>query len=416
MKSTWLVLMGAIALIFAVVVQAEALNFADDVCPDAGGTEFVVDTAAKALVVQNGYNRDPCNLIIKISMNPNEADTLIKAKTISILGDGVTPLNIINAAVSGDIIFSAVGGNILIQNAIVKARDTLKLLCDSAGCRIDVDDSSIIASASLDPFNVPGDPSSGFATKGELFISAKGNIDLQRSDIYGGSGLHMSSDLGGITWFCPGPGLAGCLDPTKAPSNVDKLLCGDPPVYPCTVTFNSKEELKGVCFPGTPGRICGGGSKEIRLSARLDIDIQGSTIIALDHITFSSDLGSLLAGPKGGSPSVINAQDSLVVSVRKSVDMPEAQWTATTIIVSTGPGCVAGDPGYCINAQKADMEANLINFKANNALGDIDVCEATLTVLGAGLPTLNSDATPPYGPNVRDTTAECTPLGPLQAF
>jgi hypothetical protein len=414
MRSKWLAFIGAIALTVAAVAQAEALNFADDVCPDTGGTEFIVDTPADAAVVQNGYVKETCTIIIRTSLNPNEDNFLIRAKAIRVEGDGVTPLDIINAAAGGDIILHAVGGSISVANASVKAKDTIKLVCEFPLCRIDVDDSSVIASPTLDPFNIPGDPGSGFVGAGELFFSARGDIDLQRSDIYGGAGVHIGSDQGAVTWFCPGPGASGCIDPFLKPFAGDTLC----PTFPCDVTFPDKASLKAVCFPGTPGRICGGGSKEIRVSARFDIDIRGTTLFVLDHITFESVLGSVLAGPKNGQPSIIDAQDSIGVSARNKVELVEAQWTANNIIVITGGGCVAADPGFCIDAQSSVLtaEAGNLALQANNALGDINACAATMTVLGAGLPNLNNDVTSPYDNNVRDTAAECAPLAPLAAF
>lgn len=419
MRSTWLVLVSAIFLLVAAFVPAEAaLNYADDICPDAGGTEFVVDTLAEALVVQNGYNLIACNIIIKISLNPVDNAFIIKAKSIRVEGDGVTALDIINATVTGDVTLLAVGGNINIVNASVKAKDIVRLECTAPLCRIDVDDSSIIASQSLDPFNIPGDPGSGFATLGELFITARGDIDLQRSDIYGGAGVHFDSQQGGVAWFCPGPGASGCIDPFAKPFVADTLC---PQGFPCSVTFQTAADLKAVCFPGLPGRVCGGGHTEIRVTAYLDIDIRGTTIFGGDHITFTSVTGSLLAGPRNGQPSVLDVADSIAIVVKKKVDMTEAEWTSQIIRITSGTGCVAADAGFCIDASKSVLTAgSSLRMLANNKLGDINACAATMTVAGAGLPILNSDSTSPYDPNVADTAAECNalvpPLAPLAAF
>jgi hypothetical protein len=416
MKSTCLVMLGALILVFGAVGQSQAaLNFADDVCPDTGGTEFIVDTVGEAALVENGYSRTDCTIIIKISLNPTENNYIIKAKSIRVEGDGVTPLDIINASPNGDVNLQATGGNIFVTNASVKAKDFVRLQCTSAACRIDVDDSSIIGSPSLDQFNIPGDPGSGFATDGEVFISAKGDVDLQRSDVYGGSGLHIESQQGNVTWFCPGPGASGCIDPFASPFKA-KELCGDPPTFPCPVVFPDAAALKAVCFPGTPGRFCGGGATEIRVTARLDIDISGTTIIALDHLTLDSRTGSILAGPKNGQPSVINVADSFAAIAFKTIDMREAEWTAATIKVTSGGGCVAADPGFCINAEKSVLTANNIRILANNTNGDINACAATMTAAGSSVPILNLDNTVPYDPNVNDTAAECAPLAPLAAF
>jgi hypothetical protein len=408
--------LGVLSLFFGAVGQSEAvLNFADDICPDTGGTEFIVDNAGDAALVENGYDDTSCTVIIKISLNPVDNNFRIKAKAIRVEGDGVTPLDIINATATGDINLIAAGGNISIANASVKAKDSVLLQCTAAACRIDVDDSSVIASPTLDPFNIPGDPGSGFVTQGNLNIFAKGDVDLQRSDIFGGSGMHIESSNGKVTWFCPGPGASGCIDPFAKPFKA-KELCGDPPVFPCPVVFPDAAALKAVCFPGSPGRFCGGGSTEIRVTAQLDIDIQGTTIIANDHITFDSKKGSILAGPKNGQPSVINVADSFAALAFKTIDMREAEWTAQTLKITSGGGCVAADAGFCINAEKSILTANNIRILANNTNGDINGCAATMTVAGANLPVLNLDNTVPYDPNVVDTAAECAPLAPLAAF
>jgi hypothetical protein len=420
MRSIWALFVG-IALLITIIPPAHAaLNFADDVCPDTGGTEFIVDTAPKAARVENGYSVTSCTIIIKISLNPTDNNYIIKAKAISIEGDGVNPLDIINSAPGGDINLQATGGNILVTNASVKARDFVRLQCGSANCRIDVDDSSIIGSPTLDQFNIPGDPGSGFVTKGEVFISAKGDVDLQRSDIFGGSGLHIESQQGKVTWFCPGPGASGCIDPFAKPFKALEL-CPDPAdptktKFPCTVNFADAAALKAVCFPGTPGRFCGGGATEIRVTAQLDLDISGTTIIALDHLTLDSKKGGILAGPKNGQPSVINVADSFAALAFKTIDMREAEWTAATIKVTSGGGCVAADAGFCINAEKSILTANNIRILANNKNGDINACAATMTAAGSDFPALNLDNSAPYDPNVVDTAAECAPLAPLAAF
>src|SRR5262245_30488782 len=300
MRRYWLIAESVLVWLFIASTAGQAAS----PCPDTGGTEFIVDKPSDASLIAGGYNNTACVLTIKTTVTPSVATWIVDAKKINVLGPGV---EIVNTAASSKVQLDADNGDILIQSATIKARSQVLLQCTgvapqppNADCRLDIVNSVVVVSPSLDVFNTPGDPSSGFSTKGNLDISTVGDINLQRSTIYAGSGLHVRSSHGGLTWFCPGGGLLPfCNDPAN-PGQIK---------FPCAVVFPDAAAVQNVCFPTTPPTICGGGFTESRFSVFKDIDISGSTLVFLNHATFTSVTGGLIAQPKGGSSSVITAAD-----------------------------------------------------------------------------------------------------------
>src|SRR5262245_41329215 len=106
MTRHWLIAALMFGLAFGASQGVEA------VLSTCNGGQFVVDTqpASDALGLAGGYDNDQCNLIIKsptptapLNVNPNTPGFILRGNTIQILGDGTSPLNIINAQTSGDI-------------------------------------------------------------------------------------------------------------------------------------------------------------------------------------------------------------------------------------------------------------------------------------------------------------------------
>ena len=202
--------------------------------------QFIVPTDGN---IDGGYNNTTCILVINAgtTVTPNLQNWAADAKKIHINGTAAQPVSIINTDTNSKITFDAANGNIQIANATIKARSAVNFFCTGTdddppplqNCRLDIDDSTVIAALSLDVFKIPGDPNSGFSTTGNLTISTVGEVDLQNSTIWGGSGIHVKSSQGGITFFCPGGGTGTCKNP--ATSGVSQQLC--PGGFPCTVTF-----------------------------------------------------------------------------------------------------------------------------------------------------------------------------------
>jgi hypothetical protein len=437
MRKHWIVALGMLALALAIGGWAEAVDTCPDidpVCAAAGvGTPcFVVDTALEAATVGNGYNFPTCNLLIKITIPVTVNPLTITAHDITIMGPDPASasglVEIINNAANSQTTLTATETDLVISEASIKAHKTLKLTCQGTtpDCNITSRLSDLIAA--LDFAN----PTIG----GDLFITAEGSVDIQTTNTHGGNILEINAKHGSLTLLC-GPGEeAGCRDPVLSSKAVE--LCGTcppgdtcppdprvaPTIFPCTVNFPTGADLTAVCFRGVPGVKCNGGSKEKRFTAQGDIDITGSTITAIDHVTFTSRAGRWLAAGA-------NLQAESIVAVIKgdgtspSIDLSDATINTTAhTSITAGTGCIAPvlplDPAdTCINANGATINASNIVMLANVELGVIDVCEATLDDTGADHPTLNGDSTPPYddAPNrVVDTAAECTAFagkGPL---
>lgn len=402
MKKAWIVLV-ILGLILTVGAPGQAQNYGDDICPDANNT-FIVDTQADADKVANGYVNETCFLKIQFTISPiNLSQLIIKARQIEVLG----PLNIINPVAGGEIDLIAVGNLALvdIRNATIQATGVIKLVSERGNVR--VENSSVIAANPL------GDTSSNV---GELLISARFDIDLLNSTIYGGSGVHMQAQLGHLTWKC-GEGSGGtCKDPNVPPiPPIIVQFCGDPIQFPCKPTFNTPAELKSACIPTAQPQTCGGGCNQIRIFAFLDIDITGSTIIVCDHITFESATGSLLAENSTlTGRNNLPVKDAVNVSVFKTVDLDNAHWDAQRIQIETKGGCSA--PTVCISANGANTfihALDVVAMTANNGLGIVSVCDQAEVFIGVnGKPILNGAFAPPGGPLVRVTAATCGALGP----
>ena len=399
MKKQWIVALGILALLFSLGGTAGATNFADD---DCGNPDSTIDTAAEAVRVANGYDCPGVDLVIKTNLNDNAPSDIvdhvlsITAKSIKIEGPGV---EIINDNPASEVRMIAANGDIIIKDATIKARDNLVIRCDNpAACKVDIDDSEIIASLNLD--TVSGG--------GTLRITGQGDVTIDNTTTYAGDILHIVSTKGMVRWFCPVTG-GGCKDPNVSNRAVE--LCGVPPgtppaVFPCTVTFLLAKDLKDVCFPGV-SVTCGGANKEMGIDAKLDVDIRGSTINALSHLNITSFTGSILAGPVGGSKTDLTVATGMNMTAKKTIELMEA-----TIDVGTSLNVKADCAGVpvgvcCINAVKSDIEAKDIRMTANNGAGLICLCEATLNDIGADLPTLNGDSTAPFGPNVDEDAVEC---------
>jgi hypothetical protein len=392
MRKLWLTL-GAILTL--ALIQVPAVQAAPSTaCPDAGN-QYIVDTALDAADLAEGYKNAVCDLIIRTSIPTIVGEALsLEAKSITIQGTDILDpskrVEIINSNPGGDVFIKAVNGDVNITEAVVKSVDKLYIDCTNPNnCKINILFSEVMAPLSvLDP-------------GGDVRVNARGDVRIENSTYFGGHFLYITSNTGSIVWFCPGSG--ECKDPVT--SGTAATLCPGL-VFPCQVTFNNLSELKAVCTQGT---LCGGGDKEIRITAFIDIDISGSTITALDHVTLTAKTGKILAGKKGANITNLSGE-SWVFNAFAGADFSDAKIHTTKIIdISAGAGCPAA-PAVCINARRSDMQSQQITMIANNKNGVIDVCEAKLDDL-ADNPKLNGDLSEPFDPNVVDTTLECAPAG-----
>jgi hypothetical protein len=375
---------------------AYAANLFDDDCAE---NPFVVDTALKAARVANSYHCANVDLTIKTSLTGIVDPVLsITAKTITILGpDVLAPaqrVEIINDAANSSILLLSTG-DINVTEGSLKAHALLKIQCNGVLplCKIVGDLSDFVAAASFTT------PTSG----GDLKIVAKGDVNIKRSTVHGGDRLEVHADQGALTLICQ-PGAGGCRDPLGPPFVVNSLCPGG---FPCTPTFNTPDDLKAVCIQA-PGVHCNGGAVEKRFSAKFDIDITGSRIDSIEHMTFQTSDGNIKAS---GAELTSQIDNIRMTAARGTIDISKATilTPAGSILITAGPNCPA-PATVCIDARESDLDgANIILFTRSGVLkGIINLCGAKISDTGADFPTFNSDSVPPYSdPSVIDDAGEC---------
>jgi hypothetical protein len=399
----FLIALAALVLPLALGTPAHALNFADDNCAE---NPLIVDDAVKMARVVNGYNCSATDLTIRTSLTPIVDPVLpITAKSITILGpdilDPAKRVEIISDIAGSDVLLTAQSGNIDVKEGSIKAHHLLKLECKGLVplCKILGDLSDFVAAANFVT------PTSG----GDLKLVARGDIDIRRSTVHGGDRLEVNSANGSLTLICV-PGEGGCKDPLGPPFVVNTLCPGG---FPCTPTFLTPADLKAVCIQA-PGVHCNGGAVEKRFEAKFDIDITGSKIDSIEHMTFETDEGNI----KASGAELTSTIDNIRMTTKKgTIDLSKATVltpNGTTIILAE-PNCPA-PPAVCINLREADLDGKDIIVRAKSGVlkGVIDLCGATVNDNGADFPTFNADSTPPYSdPSVLDEAGECpAPPGP----
>ena len=423
-RSLFSVLLTLVAVL-AIGSPAWATITADDNCSE---NPLVVDdgpAGPKALRVANGYICPLVALTIASDLNVVDPTLDIRAASITVAttGDPDDPaqrVKIINNAPNSTVSLVAVTGNLTFLGATVKAHKTLRLECDGGapppGCTIDANKSDLIAATDF------ANPAGG----GVLLITAVGLVNIENTNVHGGDALEVQSNNSDIRLICR-DGDTACVDPTRAagtPGGTVEAACGLPPVFPCTVTFADAAELKGVCI-GAAGVKCNGGHKEKRFTAINGvIDITGSRIDSIEHMTFTSKkfkgAGSILTAES----VVINVSGGPTLSdpaVVPAIDISNASYTTDAQLqIRAGTGCPAdNDPAApnCIVAKGFQGTGSPLIIIARNGGAVIDLCKGTvqanLNRPGAGLPALNADAAPPYNNNggpfdrTLETDAEC---------
>jgi len=410
-RKRWIVTLGMLALALAIGGWAEAAPVTT--CPPGGlvsaGTPLVNDAAT---IGANGFDKSDCDLFIDVTIPVTVTPLVIRAHDITIgpIPPGGPVVEIINDVNLDSVTtLTATETDLVISEASIKAHKTLRLTCQGTtpDCDITSRLSDLIAALNF------ANPTIG----GDLFITAEGSVDIQTTNTHGGNILEITAKKGSLTFLC-GPGEeAGCTDPVVSSKAV--ALCGTcppgdtcppdprvaPTIFPCDVTFPTGADLTAVCFRGVPGVRCNGGAKEKRFTAQGDIDITGSTITAIDHVTFTSKDGRWLAAGA-------NLQAESIVAVIKgdgtspSIDLSNATINTTAhTSITAGSECAAP---ICINADGATINASNIIMSADSNTGVISLCGAFLNDAGADFPTLNGDSTPLYTTALPDTVLETT--------
>lgn len=468
MRKRWIVASGILTLALIIGGGAEAQV---NTCADAGGTQHIVDTAPEATAIgAQGYKNLDCHLIIQVSITPIPT-TVLKLEADDITIDpagGPTPgtsVDIINNNAQSVLELNADQTDINISEARLKAHKLLRIVCSGLAppCDLIVRLSELVATLDF------AAPAPGF---GDVKMIIAGDIDIQTSTVHGGARLEMSATYGGLTLLCT-PGGGGCKDPVTE-SNVSVQLCGTcppgdtcppdprvpPAIFPCSVTFPTGGDLQAVCTQA-PGVSCDGGSVEKRFTACEDINITGSTITSVEHMTFETkgfkQNGDKCDGKLRAAGANLTAE-SVVTTIAgdgtaPSIDLSDAtiNTTAHTTITAQPPatgaatGCPAAGAGYpanvCVNANGALVQASNIIMTAASGNGVIDLCGTAAAVaanpptrppqvagatlindLGTDNATYNADTTPPFSrivgavETILNGTAECTAVGKFGAY
>jgi hypothetical protein len=150
----------------------------------------------------------------------------------------------------------------------------------------------------------------------------------------------MDSSQSSITLICAG-GSVPCKDPLVDPIPAIILdQCEDPAnpgtiKFPCKATFPKGADLTSVCI-GAFVVQCNGGHKEKRFTAFTFINVEGSTIVADEHVTFTCKTGNFLG------KNLILDMDSVRIDCKGTIDIRNAKITTpgnTTIIGGTSTSC-----------------------------------------------------------------------------
>jgi hypothetical protein len=344
------------ALLLALGLWAAPAEAVSNLCPDVGGTAYLVDTPAEALDIQTGYNNPACNLVISVDVDPTVTTWAAAAKTFTLSAKVINTLAFSKVNVRTD-------GDIQVLAGSIAARAEVNLLCLSLGCQItSTPGSFIVASQTLSPFKIPGDPSSGFEGTGTLNVVAGGIVDLQGEALWGGSRF-------------------------KILAQSYKVRVKSAPVNTCPCP-----ESRGAG---------GGGAQEVRFTATNgNGDIEDTEFTFLNHVTFDVSGGALLAD----NTKILSANDIQALA-DKGIRMRKAQWISLAGFVKVQardlpcavPGLPAALVDLCIAAQQSDIfgRQNIIALTKNNA-GRIDICGSIQDRELGGLPSLNGKASFPY--------------------
>jgi len=413
---------GGLALTLGLFGTAMAGSIGGAACPPAGST-FTVTTAVQAGQINEGFNCPGVFLVINFSLTPPfpggpqgppsgpgpalpAGATIVNyvAKTITVSGPAAAAdrIQIVNNNAGSQVTFTAVDGDITLNGATIKAHKILKFTCTEQAppCKFTSDNSDVIAATSFD------NPQAG----GGLFFNIFGDIDIKNTTVHGGDTLEMESVSSFIRLICGG-GPGGCTDPLVS-KTLPQCFNAQGQFVPCTVTFNTADQLKAVCFPAGEAVSCNGGHKEKRFTAGTFIDFTGSTITADEHVTFTCKGINFPAVPNSGDLLASGAtfdMDSLVINCKGKVDITKSHITmAAHLTINSGLNCPANT--ICIDASEATIIAKPVRWNTGGGGRIIDVCGATFTLAGSGFPSLNGGTSPPYGATVLDTAVECAPL------
>jgi len=302
----------------------------------------------------------------------------INVNTLKILN-----AKVINSAANSQIqLFSS--GDITFTGANVRAKKNLKIACSSPGCKFTSTLSDIIAATDL------VNPDSG----GVITFDIDGPIDIRTTNLHGGDSIEMESKSSSITLLC-GQGTTPCKDPLVPPiPPVIAAACppvaGDPPGtlvhFPCNVTFLDAASLTSVCI-GEVGVQCNGGNKEKRFTAFTFINVENSSIVSDEHVTFTCKTQDF----KGHGVTL--RAEQVAIRCQGKVDISDSSMVLDKGLSITVSGCPAAGTD-CVDASGATISGDPIIVTANGGGKQINVCGGSFTEASGGFPKFNSGSSP----------------------
>jgi len=228
--------------------------------------------------------------------------------------------------------FNATDGNILLDNAIVKAHKLLNFQCLSPSgpdCTFTAMNNSelVVATSFIPPLGCGGDL---------ILRDIEGDVTFTNTFVHGGNKWEVFSTRGDITIDpCGADGTQCVADPTVSPFTPTAIAACDTnndgiPDFPCTLEL---AEAKTFCVRGGEIAPCNGGCTQKRFHAENGgIFMNGTTITSKEHITFR-------CGPKGfhGVGSTIKSDDDVIIDCSFGDPGGSIDLTNAKIIGLNGP-------------------------------------------------------------------------------
>ena len=149
---------------------------------------------------------------------------------------------------------------------------------------------------------------------------------------------------------------------------------------------------------------CNGGHKEKRFAAFTFINVEGSTIVADERVTFTCKTGNFL-----GKDLVLDMDSVHRLQGHHRHQQCEDHHAGEHDDHRRHQHLLPNPAQPCINAAGAEITANPLRITASSGNGLLMGCAGTFSTTGGAFPTFNIKAGPPYTKNTKDTTMECNP-------
>lgn len=351
-------------------------------CPPNGNLT-ALSTPSVADVGANGFLNTTCDLKILETVPVTIINLSITAQSLAI--GGASHVDIINDILSSSITLRTTG-NISLDNASLKAHKNLRIDCTGTAppCTFTSDNGSELIVATD-----PGFDAVPLGGGGVMLITTQGPISIHNTAIHAGDTFHFTSKLASVTLGpCPGGTVGVCTDPLVSKSPAE---CFNPQgqfIPNCTPTFATADDLRAVCFPGTPGLPCNGGNKQKDITAATFIDIRGVELTSEKHVVLTCGTELL-----GSDAKITVFNDKILVKCGGKIDFTNAELQASLNIEVTSSCTGITPPSPCVDATGADMQAREVKLTATGG-GTVDATNANLNNTGTKFPTLNGDSTP----------------------